>query len=150
MVGDTVAPPTMEAASLTSQGPEELLSRGWADAVTLGDLLLRTADRRPTGDAVVFPHERLSYGELADRAGTLARGLIGLGIEPGEKVGVLMANSPDCVATIYAIALAGAVVVPINTRYRAVELPYVITNAELAAIITSDRIDDYVDLLGLI
>ena len=80
----------------------------------------------------------------------LARGLIGLGLEPGEKVGVLMANSPDCIATIYAIALAGAVVVPINTRYRAVELPYVITNAELAAIITSDRIDDYVDLLGLI
>ncbi len=140
----------MEAASLTSQGPEGLLSRGWAEAVTLGDLLLRAAASTPEADAVVFPEERLTYRELAERAGTLARGLIGLGLEPGEKVGVLMANSPDCIATIYAIALAGAVVVPINTRYRAVELPYVITNAELAAIITSDRIDDYVDLLGLI
>ena len=135
---------------MTSQGPEGLLSRGWAEAVTLGDLLLRTAASTPEADAVVFPEERLTYRELAERAGTLARGLIGLGLEPGEKVGVLMANSPDCIATIYAIALAGAVVVPINTRYRAVELPYVIANAELAAIITSDRIDDYVDLLGLI
>ena len=135
---------------MTSQGPEGLLSRGWAEAVTLGDLLLRTAASTPEADAVVFPEERLTYRELAERAGTLARGLIGLGLEPGEKVGVLMANSPDCIATIYAIALAGAVVVPINTRYRAVELPYVIANAELAAIITSDRIDEYVDLLGLI
>lgn len=140
----------MEATSLTSQGPEELLSRGWAGAVTLGDLLLRTAAFRPDSDAVVFPEERLTYKGLAERACVLARGLIGLGIEPGEKVGVLMANGPDCIAAIYGIALAGAVVVPINTRYRAVELPYVITNAELAAIITSDRIDDYVDLLGLI
>jgi fatty-acyl-CoA synthase len=140
----------MEATSLTNQGPEELLSRGWADAVTLGDLLLRTANWRSAADAVVFPEERLSYRELAERARRFARGLIGLGIEPGEKVGVLMANSPDCIAAIYAIALSGAVVVPINTRYRAVELPYVITNAELAAIITSDRIDDYVDLLSLI
>jgi fatty-acyl-CoA synthase len=140
----------MEATSLTTQGPEEPLSRGWADAVTLGDLLLRTADWRSAADAVVFPEERLSYRELAERARTFARGLIGLGVEPGEKVGVLMANSTDCIAAIYGSALAGAVVVPINTRYRAVELPYVITNAELAAIITSDRIDDYVDLLGLI
>jgi acyl-CoA synthetase (AMP-forming)/AMP-acid ligase II len=140
----------MGATSLTRRGAAEAQSDWWAEAVTLGDLLLRTAARHPERDAVVFPDERLSYAELAERARTFARGLIGLGIGAGEKVGVLMANSPDCVATIYAIALAGATVVPINTRYRAVELPYVITNAELAAIVTSDRIDDYVDLLGLI
>ena len=140
----------MGATSLTRRGAGETQSDGWAEAVTLGDLLLRTAARHPDRDAVVFPSGRLSYGELAGRARELARGLIGLGIGSGEKVGVLMANSPDCVATIYGIALAGATVVPINTRYRAVELPYVITNAELSAIVTSDQIDDYVDLLGLI
>jgi fatty-acyl-CoA synthase len=140
----------MGATSLTRRRAGEAHADGWAEAVTLGDLLLRTAARHPDRDAVVFPSDRLSYAELAGRARELARGLIGLGIGPGEKVGVLMANSPDCVATIYGVALAGAVVVPINTRYRAVELPYVITNAELSAIVTSDRIDDYVDLLGLI
>ena len=140
----------MGATSLTRRGAGEAQTDTWAEAVTLGDLLLRTAARHPDRDAVVFPSERVSYAELAHRARELARGLMGLGIGSGEKVGVLMANSPDCVATIYGIALAGATVVPINTRYRAVELPYVITNAELAAIVTSDRIDDYVDLLGLI
>ena len=61
-----------------------------------------------------------------------------------------MANSVDTVATFYGIALAGGVIVPINTRYRARELPFVISNAELAMIVTSDRIDDYVDLLALL
>ncbi len=61
-----------------------------------------------------------------------------------------MANSPDAIASIYAIALAGATIVPINTRYRAVELPFVVADAGVKAILTSDRIDDYVDLLGLL
>jgi fatty-acyl-CoA synthase len=119
----------------------------WCEATTLGDLLLKAA---PEADAVVFPEERWTFGELAERARTFARGLIGLGIEAGDRVGVLMANSPDAIASIFGIALAGATVVPINTRYRAVELPFVVSDAGVRAILTSDRIDDYVDLLGLL
>jgi acyl-CoA synthetase (AMP-forming)/AMP-acid ligase II len=122
----------------------------WAEAVTIGDLLLRAAAHAPGDDALAFPHERLSFAQLETRARELARGLIGLGIAPGEHVGLLMANSPDCVAAIYGICLAGAAVVPINTRYRAAELPYILTNADLAAIVTSDLIDEHVDLPGLI
>ena len=70
----------MKATSLTTQGPEDTLSSGWAEAMTLGDLVLRTADWRSAADAVVFPHEQLTYGELADRARTFARGLMGIGI----------------------------------------------------------------------
>jgi acyl-CoA synthetase (AMP-forming)/AMP-acid ligase II len=118
--------------------------------MTMGDLLLQAAEQYPERDAVVYLEERLTYRELADRARQFARALIGLGIEPGEHVGVLMAGSPDCLAAYYGVALAGAVLVPINTRYRAAELPYVVANADLAAILTSDRIDDYVDLPGLL
>src|SRR3954451_11862436 len=121
-----------------------------SESFTLGDLLLRAAATWPEHDAVVFPGERLDYAALADRAETLARGLIGLGVRPREHIGVLMPNGPDCVATLFAVALAGAVIVPINTRYRAVELPFVVRDAELRAIITSDRIDDYVDLPALL
>jgi fatty-acyl-CoA synthase len=123
---------------------------GFTEAITIGDLLLRTAQRAPDGDALVFPDERVTYAELAGRARQIARGLIGAGLQPGQKVGYLMANSVETVATFYGIALAGGVIVPINTRYRARELPFVISNAELAMIVTSDRIDDYVDLLALI
>ena len=123
---------------------------GYTEAISIGDLLLRTAERHPQLDALVFPEQRVTYAELAARARRIARGLIGAGLQPGQKVGYLMANSVDTVATFYAIALAGGVIVPINTRYRARELPFVIENAELAMIVTSDRIDDYVDLLALL
>jgi acyl-CoA synthetase (AMP-forming)/AMP-acid ligase II len=104
---------------------------GYTEAISIGDLLLRTAERHPDRDALVFPHERVTYAELAAKARRIARGLIGAGLQPGQKVGYLMANSVDTVATFYGIALAGGVIVPINTRYRARELPFVIANAEL-------------------
>ncbi len=122
----------------------------WGEAITLGDLLERAARATPDADAVVFVDERWTYAQAVQRARTFARGLIALGVGPGDRVGVLMANSPDAIAAIFAIALAGATVVPINTRYRAVELPFVVADAGVRVILTSDRIDQYVDLLGLL
>ncbi|MCW3011653.1 MAG: AMP-binding protein [Solirubrobacterales bacterium] len=122
----------------------------WAEARTVGDTLLATTECDPDAEALVFVGERQTYAELTARALLLARGLIAAGVRPGERVGVLMANAPDTVASMHAIVLAGAVFVPINIRYRAVELPFLIGDAELTTIITSDRIDDYVDLVGLL
>ncbi|QEC50510.1 AMP-binding protein [Baekduia soli] len=118
--------------------------------MTLGDLLAEAAARAPALDAVVFPDERLDFAALAARAGELARGLIGLGVAPGDRVGILLANSPDGAVLLFACALAGAVAVPVNTRYRAVELPFVIADAGLRIVVTSDRIDEHVDLAGLL
>ena len=123
----------------------------WGEAITLGDLLLNgRRTRRPRPTPWSSSRSGWTYAQAAERARTLARGLIGLGVGPGDRVGVLMANSPDSIASIFAIALAGATVVPINTRYRAVELPFVVADAGVRVIVTSDRIDDYVDLLGLL
>jgi fatty-acyl-CoA synthase len=126
------------------------MQQQWAESTTIGDLLLRTASRLPQQDALVFPDERLTYEELAGRARRIARGLIGSGLRPGERVGYFMANSPETVAAFYGIALAGGVIVPVNTRYRSSELPFVLANAGVSMILTSDRIDEYVDLLGLL
>jgi fatty-acyl-CoA synthase len=122
----------------------------WAEAATIGDLLLRTAASAPERDALIFPDQRLSYGELAASARRVARALIGAGVRPGDRVAYFMANSPETVAAFYGIALAGAVIVPVNTRYRASELPFVLGNAGVKVILTSDRIGDYVDLRGLL
>ena len=62
----------------------------------------------------------------------------------------MMPNGLNVMSAIYGIALAGAVVVPINLRYRAVELPFVVENGDLVAILTSDEADGYVDLPGLL
>ncbi len=124
--------------------------RPWCEAITVGDLLLRAAESDPGCEAVVFPGARLTFAELVERASTVARGLIGLGVGPRDRVGILMPNSPDCVAAIFGIALAGATIVPINIRYRAVEIPFVVRDSELAAILSTDSIDQYVDLVGLL
>jgi acyl-CoA synthetase (AMP-forming)/AMP-acid ligase II len=122
----------------------------WSEAITIGDLLLRTAARLPDQDALVFPDERLSYRELAERARRIARGLMALGVKRGDPVAYFMNNSPETVASLYGIALAGGVIVPVNTRYRATELPHVLGTSGVKVVLTSDRIDDYVDLLALL
>src|SRR3954464_7375131 len=122
----------------------------WCEATTIGDLLMRAAAEHAGADAVVFPGERWTWMDLRGRAERIARGLIGVGVQRGERVGVLQANGPDCIATLFGVVLAGAVAVPMNTRYRAVELPHVVADAERAALVTSDRIDGHVDLVALL
>ena len=78
--------------------------QAWAEALSFGDLVLRAAAAVPDDDAVVFPGERLSWRELAERARSFAAGLIGLGVARG----VLMPNSPDTIAALFGVSLAGA------------------------------------------
>jgi acyl-CoA synthetase (AMP-forming)/AMP-acid ligase II len=117
----------------------------WISATTMGDLLLRTADRRPDHEALVFPHARFTYREVAERSLRAARSLAALGVGRGDHVGLLMPNSPDFVFGFFGIQLLGAVAVPLNTRYRARELAYVAENADLVALLTSDIVDEQVD-----
>ena len=122
----------------------------FVETPTLGDLLLRAAGQHPDRDAIVFPDQRLTYSELAARAEIRARSLIGLGVEPGEHVGILMPNCIDFLEVLFGAALAGAVPVPINARYKAAELGYVIDNADLRVLVTTDVIAEYVDYVALL
>jgi len=116
-------------------------------ATTLGDLLLTAADRYPDTAAVVLPDKRLSYAELAERAMHKARALRALGIGPGDHVGLLLPTSMDFVETMFGIAMLGAVTVPINARYMPPELAYVIDNADLVAVLTTDEFDAAVNFV---
>lgn len=116
-------------------------------ATTLGDLLLSAADRYPETAAVVLPDKRISYGELAERAMHKARALRSLGIGPGDHVGLLLPTSMDFVETMFGIAMLGAVTVPINARYMPPELAYVIDNADLVAVLTTDEFDEAVNFV---
>ena len=120
---------------------------GWAEATTIGDLLMRSAENRPDHEAIVFPHARFTYGEVAERAKQAARSLAALGVGRGDHVGLLMPNCPDFVFNFFGIQLLGAVAVPINTRFRARELAFVIDNADLVVLLTSDIVDDAVDFV---
>jgi acyl-CoA synthetase (AMP-forming)/AMP-acid ligase II len=120
------------------------------EATTLGDLLLHAAERWPDREALVFPAERLTYRELADRALHQARALQGMGVQPGDHVGILSPNLVEVVELLFGIALSGAVAVMVNARYKTTELAYVIENADLKLLFTTSRIADYVNFADLL
>jgi acyl-CoA synthetase (AMP-forming)/AMP-acid ligase II len=120
------------------------------DVMPLGHLLLRSARNDPDREALVFPDTRWSYAELANRAWAVARSLVALGVQPGNHVGLLMTNHPDLVASFFGASLAGAVVVPINARYRTSELDSIVENADLVALLTHDSADDHIDFAALL
>lgn len=117
---------------------------------TLGDLLLRGAERYPTRNALVLPDERTSYGVLLDRARTVAKALIAKGVKRGDHVATLIPNSCEYAASLFGIALIGAVAVPLNTRHKASELGYIIRDAQVIALLTSRHATDPVDFPALL
>lgn len=120
------------------------------DVRPLGQMLLHSAKRTPDKDALVFPDTRLSYRELAEGALQVGRSLIGLGVKAGDRVGVLMTNHPDLVLSVFGASMVGAVVVPINARYRTSELRFIVDDAQLTALLTHDSADDHVDYAALL
>jgi acyl-CoA synthetase (AMP-forming)/AMP-acid ligase II len=117
----------------------------YCEAITLGDALRRAAERTPDREALVMPEGRWTFRELRDAAEEIARSLAGLGIPKGAHVGVLIPNSFECLTAMLGIAMAGCVIVPINARFRPPEIAYIVENADLAAVLTSDLVDDHVD-----
>ena len=116
-------------------------------ATTLGDLLLRAANDYPDTDAIVFPDSRQTYAELVERAYQKARGLQALGVKPGDHVGLLLPTCMEFPEFFFGIALCGAVAVPINARYQSGELAYLVENADLVTIVTTDQIAEHVNFV---
>jgi fatty-acyl-CoA synthase len=117
---------------------------------TLGNVLVDGAARYPDRTAVVFPDTRRTYAELLSDAQVIARGLHALGVRRGDHVGIFMPNCMDMVATFYGISLLGAIITPINARYRATELAYVVEHADLVVLLTTDILDEHVDYVELL
>jgi acyl-CoA synthetase (AMP-forming)/AMP-acid ligase II len=121
-----------------------------SDVYTLPDLLARAVNRDPDGDAVVFPDQRVTYLQLFQRATNAARSLKALGVDSGDSVGILMSNCQEFVDLLLGSQFIGAIPVPINARYKAKELAYVIDDAQLKVLMTTDRIVEHVDFVSLL
>lgn len=108
---------------------------------TIGQVLAGSVERNPSGDALVARHQglRLSYRELHENAQLTARGLWGLGIRPGDRVGMWACNCVEWVYLQLATALTGAVMVNVNPAYRAHELRYVLRKSGMKAIFLHQR-----------
>jgi long-chain acyl-CoA synthetase len=96
-------------------------------------LLKASVDRNPAATAIVAPDApAISYGELYERAEVIAGGLRERGVGRGERVAIALPNGAAWVLAFWGVQLAGAVVVPVNTRFTAEEARYVIEDAQCA------------------
>ncbi|MGD9990786.1 class I adenylate-forming enzyme family protein [Pseudonocardia sp.] len=105
-------------------------------ATTLSELLERRAAERPDAEAVVFPDGATTYAELTARADRFARGLTGLGVTKGDRVGILLPASADLLALLIGATRIGAIAVPVNARFRAVELAGIVVHSGMRVIVT--------------
>ena len=111
---------------------------------------VRAADAFGDAEALVFPEARFTFTQLRAEAELVAAGLYTLGVRPGDRVGILMPNTPDFVHCFYGAAMLGAVVLPINARYKRRELRYIIADAELTVLLTTDVIAEHADYVKLL
>ena len=116
-------------------------------ATTLGDLLLMAADTQPDRMAIILPDQRSSFAEIREAAFHRALSLQALGVGPGDHVGLLLPTGMDFVETMFATALLGAVTVPVNARYMPPELAYLVENADLKVLLTTDKIAEAVNFV---
>ena len=121
--------------------------RDFTAVTTLGDLLLRAAQAHPDRCAIAFPDERRTFSELAEGAILMARALHAQGVRPGDHVGFLLPSSIESLEVFFGIALLGAVAVPVNARYRAQELQYLVQDADLVALVTSTQVAEKVNFV---
>jgi fatty-acyl-CoA synthase len=110
----------------------------------LGDLPARAALQWGSEQAVHFiePNGTIqseTYTEFADNVDRVAKGLVALGVESGDHVGVWMTNRPEWLHLMYAVGKVGGCLVPLNTRYRSDDMAFTVVNAECAHLITIDQ-----------
>jgi fatty-acyl-CoA synthase len=118
---------------------------------TIGQNLDRTAERVPDRDAVVSVHQgiRQTYAQFHAAVEEVARGLLALGIEPGERVGIWSPNNAEWVTLQYATAKVGAILVNVNPAYRTSELAYALGQSGVSTLVLAHgfRTADYLDML---
>jgi fatty-acyl-CoA synthase len=115
------------------------VGRDWFSKRTIGSLVDERARRDGTREALVFEEQRFTFAELARDIDVVARGLIALGIGPGDKVALWMPNRPEWIHAALAVLRIGAVLVPINTRLRSEDAAYVLGQSDSAALIIAAR-----------
>ncbi len=97
---------------------------------SLVEMLRATVDKTPRAEAIVeIGGGRVDYRELWDRSARVAGGLRAQGIQPGDRVAIRLGNGLDWCLAFFGAQMAGAVVVPVNTRFSEPEVAYVITDS---------------------
>ena len=103
--------------------------------VTVQRALSLCSRRFPDKTAIYYKNESLTYAQLDLRSTKLANALLALGLQAGDRVGVLLPNCPDYIVFAMACAKAVLCMVPINYRFTSIELAHQIQDSGAKAIL---------------
>ncbi|MEU6660584.1 FadD3 family acyl-CoA ligase [Streptomyces sp. NPDC046821] len=103
--------------------------RGDLEWGTVPELVRAAAERYGEREAVVEGRTRITYEELGERVERAAAACIASGVEPGDRVGVWAPNTLDWIVSALGAVTAGAVLVPLNTRFKGSEAAYVLARS---------------------
>ena len=108
-----------------------------AEPATIAAAFAAQVARTPDATALIFQHERLSYSELAARAGALAGQLAALGIGPGKPVGLFLPRGLDLVIGALAILMAGGAYVPLDPDYPSERIAHYLSDSGASVVLAS-------------
>src|SRR5262245_14601082 len=106
---------------------------------TLPALLDAVAARHPSNDAFISVRRRLTYAELRDESVAIGRGLAARGVGRGTRVGLLMPNRAEWLATAFGVWRCGGVLVPLSTLARPREIRHCLKSADVALLVAVRR-----------
>lgn len=105
------------------------------------NLLKSTVEQFPTKEAIYDGTRRMTYEELDKESNAIASQLKKIGIQKGDHVAVSLPNWHEFIVAIFAIAKAGAVIVPFNTRYHYSEVQYILNHAKVKAAFFTEEVE---------
>ena len=118
---------------------------------TLGAFFNDMVERFPEREALVVVHQgrRYTYRQLQTESRRLASALLGLGLKPGDRIGIWSHNNAEWVLMQLATAMAGLVLVNINPAYRTAEVEYALNKVDCKALVVMPRFktSDYLGML---
>lgn len=118
---------------------------------TLGNHFLEVSSRRNKADALIdlSSNQRFSYKQLQEKVDLTARGLLSMGIETGDRVGIWSTNNAEWLVTMLAVWSIGGILVNINPSYKTQEVEYALKQAGVKLLITipGHRTSDYLKML---
>ncbi|BBL61231.1 AMP-binding protein [Methanobrevibacter arboriphilus] len=111
---------------------------------TIGGFFEKQVEAQGDREFLVYPDRdlRFTYKEFNERVNMLAKGLLSIGIEKGDHVGIWAKNVPDWLTFLFATAKIGAVLVTVNTAYKSHELDYILKQSDMKALAIIDGFRD--------
>jgi len=119
--------------------------------LTIGEMFDEIVQKHSDNTALIVHHQDIkwTYAEFSERVMDIARSLMAIGVQQGDRVGIWSLNNAEWVITQFATAKIGAILVNINPNYRTHELKYALNKSGCKVLVTADK-TKYMDYTGML